>query len=97
MADALRVVLDSAHLDALFDAISALLEHVPEALRDHLVDLLPDLLLEHSVGGLLAAPIAGDDVVRLEFSFGRASELFAAALRAAQLNLICGHGGPYAL
>lgn len=78
-------------IQAELDALLPRFEDLPEGLRqrclDRLLHMVPDFLTCHHV----PARGAANNVFRLEFSL-RASELFAAALRAAEGDLC--HGIP---
>lgn len=71
-------------------------EHAPEGVRQCLANSLRSLLAGLAYCDLTLAPIAGQDVFRLEFSAGWMSELRAAAAHASQCDSFCAHGGPHA-
>lgn len=82
---------DVAEIDALLLA----LEHAPELVRNELLGRVHGLLASLADCDLTFAPVAGNDVFRLEFPAGWKAELRAVAASARQANSLCAHGGSH--
>lgn len=81
---------------AEIDALLLALEHAPERVRDELFGRVHGLLASLPDCDLTIAPVAGNDVFRLELPAGWKAELRAVAARACQADSLCAHGDPHA-
>lgn len=95
MTAVLAIQIDPAVLTEVERLLLAL-EHAPESVRQSLANSVRSLLASISDSDLTFAPVAGQNILRLEFPAGWLSELRAAAACANQIDSFCAHGGPHA-
>lgn len=88
MAETLQISLDLSPLAKELREISLSLEGLSEGPRHFFLNELDRLFLSLGEGCLLSTPLAGKDIVRLEFSTAWVTELRAAAARARQSDLV---------
>ncbi|MFE1574303.1 hypothetical protein ACFIQG_21270, partial [Comamonas odontotermitis] len=94
MTAVLAIEIDPAVLAEVEQLLLAL-EHAPECVRQRLANSFRSLLSGLCDGDLTFAPVAGQNILRLEFPAGWLSELRAAAACANQIDSFCAHGGPH--